>query len=249
MLPLPSSLSCHLFAKVPLLDVTSNHRHVSTYIADNETKIKDSLNTRDATQKDSNFAPTWLTWACFYITGRLESTGNQVEGQLWRHLMQLRDTLTVLLPDWYTQAKIAHLSHNRENWSQVHAILFQNWGVVVSLEFWVSQFPALLILVSVKVSFSTQSSGVGQVCYYCLHCLLGKAMQRLTLRSNTKHTLRYSCKHLLARVLTQIIDLSFTITCRIFRCLKLTPNQSNQQSVETWLRQPMSSSTDTWKPE
>ena len=58
MLPLPSSVSCHIFAKVPLLDVTSNHGQVSTHIADNETKIKGSLNTRDANKKDSNFAPT-----------------------------------------------------------------------------------------------------------------------------------------------------------------------------------------------
>ena len=63
-----------------------------------------------------------------------KNTRNQVEGQLWRHVMQLRDTLTVLLPDWYTQAKIARLSHKRENWSQVQAILFQNWGVVVSYQ-------------------------------------------------------------------------------------------------------------------
>ena len=48
-----------------------------------------------------------------------KNTRNQVEGQLWRHLMQLRDTLTVLLPDWYAQAKIARLSHKRENWSNI----------------------------------------------------------------------------------------------------------------------------------
>ena len=109
MLPLPSSESCYLFAKVPLLDVTSNHKRMFQHI----------LHTNKTNKQ---------------ITDRLKNTRNQVEGQLWSHLMQLRDTLTVLLPDWYTQAKIARLSHKRENWSQVQAILFQNWGVVVSYQ-------------------------------------------------------------------------------------------------------------------
>ena len=99
MLPLPSSESCYLFAKVPLLDVTSNHKRMFQHI----------LQTNKTNKQ---------------ITDRLKNTRNQVEGQLWSHLMQLRDTLTVLLPDWYTQAKIARLSHKRENWSQVHAILW-----------------------------------------------------------------------------------------------------------------------------
>ena len=48
------------------------------------------------------------------ITGRFQHILQTIKPRsrtAWTHETQLRKTLTVLLPDWYTQAKIARLSH------------------------------------------------------------------------------------------------------------------------------------------